>query len=103
MLCSVLSKHKKIMAGIMGILMLFIVLFSAFYIIAEADHDCDGEDCPVCTCIQQCVNTLHQTDDGMPRQAAVIVSVVLLSVSVVIPVLVIPLETPVSSKVRLND
>ena len=66
--------HKRIAAGIMGILMLFIVLFSAFYIAAEADHDCTGEDCPICACIQQCENTLHQIGDGIASQAAVIIS-----------------------------
>ena len=55
------SRSKRIASGIIGIMMLVIMLFSAFYIASEAVHDCSGEDCPVCTCIQLCKNSLHQT------------------------------------------
>ena len=54
------SSHKKIVAGIAAFAVLFIVLFSSFYICAEADHHCSGEDCPVCACIQICENVIRQ-------------------------------------------
>lgn len=95
--------HKRIAAGIMGILMLFIMLFSAFYIAAEADHDCTGEDCPICACIQQCENTLHQIGDGITSQAAVIIPFVFLLVSIFLFASLFPQETLVSRKVRLNN
>ena len=41
----------RITAGVMGLMMLAAVLFSAFCIAAEADHDCCGEHCPVCEMI----------------------------------------------------
>ncbi len=95
--------HKRISAGIMGILMLFIMLFSAFYIAAEADHDCAGEDCPICACIAQCENILHQIGDGIASCAAVIISIVFLFVSVFLFATLFPQETLVSRKVRLNN
>ena len=54
------SSHKKIVAGIAAFAVLFIMLFSSFYICAEADHHCSGEDCPVCACIQICENVIRQ-------------------------------------------
>ena len=32
-------------------LLVFVMLFSLVFVIAEADHDCSGEDCPVCEII----------------------------------------------------
>ena len=36
------------------------VTCSAFFISMELDHDCEGEDCPVCSVLLQCENSLHQ-------------------------------------------
>ena len=55
------SDRKRLLISILASLLLILsVLFSAFYLVAEADHDCAGRDCPVCACIQQCANTLKQ-------------------------------------------
>lgn len=97
------AKAKRFAAGVMGLMMLVIALFSAFYIAAEAGHDCTGEDCPVCACVQQCEKTLHGI--GVPASAVL---------SFIIPILFIlilaglfsaglPQGTLVSRKVRLND
>jgi len=92
----------RIIAGITGLMMLVFVLFSAFYIAAETDHECCGEDCPICACVHLCENALHGFDDGAAVQ----------SVSVVFPVLILLAtafsaaacqETPVSQKVRMNN
>lgn len=98
-----MSRHKRIAAGITGILMLFIMLFSAFYIASETDHDCTGEDCPICACIQQCENTLNQIGDGIAPQVAVIIPVVFLLVSIFLFESLFSQETLVSRKVRLNN
>ncbi len=95
--------HKRVAAGIMGLLMLFIMLFSSFYIAAEADHDCKGEDCPICACIWQCENALHQISTGITSCAAVIIFFVILPVSIFLFAFLFPQETPVSRKVRLNN
>jgi len=44
-------KSKKTAAVIITVLFVFFVLFSHIFIIAEADHDCCGENCPVCEII----------------------------------------------------
>ena len=40
-------KAKRV-AIALSLLLVFVMLFSHLFVIAEADHDCSGEDCPVC-------------------------------------------------------
>lgn len=97
------SKVLRIAAGIMGLLMLVIVLFSASYIAAEADHECCGDDCPICACIQQCENTLHGFSDGIAVQSSAIAPVILILLAAAFAITAVSQETPVSRKVRLNN
>ena len=96
-------RQKRIAAGILGMLLLLIMLFSSFYLAVEADHDCSGEDCPVCACIQQCENTLHRIGAGTASLAGVVIPVVCMAVSMLLFTLAASEETPVSRKVRLNN
>lgn len=97
------AKSMRTLAGIVSVLLLIALLFSAFYVVAEADHDCSGEDCPICDCIQQCERILDQFCNG-----------IFLSVSITIPLFstallvfsflrIIMQDTLVARKVRLND
>lgn len=97
------SKVLRITAGIMGLMMLVLIAFSAFYIAAEADHDCSGEDCLICACIHQCENTLRGIGNGTAVKSAVVVAIVfiLLAAAFVIPPEL--QDTLVSKKVRLNN
>lgn len=97
------ANAKRIAAGIMGLLMLAIVLFSAFYIAAEAGHTCTGEDCLICACIAQCENTLHQIGTGAVLQTAIAVSIVLMLISALLSASGFLQETPVLRKVRFNN
>ncbi len=99
----VFSGSKRIAAGVMGLLMLVIVLFSAFYVAAEADHDCCGEDCPVCESIQLCEATLRRAVSGTTAPRAAVVPVVLFLFAVIPATLQVSGETLVSRKVRLNN
>ncbi len=97
------SRSLRITAGIMGLMMLFIVLFSSFFIAAEADHDCSGEDCMICASIQKCENTLRSLGDGNTLQLSFIALVLFVLLDAVIPDNKVPQDTPVSRKVRLNN
>ena len=101
------SKSRRILAGILGILVLAIVLFSGFYIAAEADHDCachDGEHvCPICTCLKQCEAILQFFHSVAAKTVPPVLTVVLLAAAFHITVKSISQETPVSRKVQLNN
>lgn len=97
------TKANKIAAGIMGIMLLVIVLFSSFYIAVEADHHCTGEDCPICACIQQCENTLRGIGDGTAAQSSAVIPVIFILFFSALFVAEFSQETLVSQKVRLNN
>ena len=97
------SKCYKIAAVIISLMMLAIVLFSAFYIAVETDHDCCGEDCLICACIQLCENTLRVFSSAEAIHLSVIIPVLFVLLITAILSAAIPQETPVSSKVRLNN
>ena len=97
------SKCFRIAAGVIGLMMLVFVLFSAFYIAAEADHDCCGDDCPVCSCIRNCENTLRGIGEGAALQLSAVITVLFVLLIAAVLAAAIPQETPVSRKVRLNN
>ncbi len=97
------SRIKSITAGVMGLLMLVIVLFSAFSIAAEADHECSGEDCPVCVCIHQCENALHRIGDGITVRITVAAPVILILLAAAFAITAVSRNTLISRKVRLNN
>lgn len=94
---------KRIAAGIMGLVMLIIVLFSAFFIAAEADHDCTGEDCPICACIGQCENMLRGIGDGTAAPLSAVIPVLLILFFAALLVAEFSQETLITKKVRLNN
>ena len=96
-------RQKAVPCLTMVILIFFSVVFSAFYIASETGHDCTGEDCPICACILQCENILHQTGYGTASRGAVIIPVVFAIASTFLFTYVFFRETLVSKKVRLND
>lgn len=53
-----MEKKKRIAAIILAVTVMFVMLGSAFFIAAEADHDCVGENCPICYQLNVCRNTL---------------------------------------------
>ncbi len=98
----IFSKIQKVTACSMIFMLLLVVLFSTFYIAAENNHDCTGDDCPICICIRQCEAVLHQLGDGAAHQAILILPVFPLLFSIVFFSYTFTRETLVSMKIRLN-
>ena len=97
------STINRVFACIMASMVFFMVLFSTFFIVSHADHDCTGEECPVCACIQQCENILHSTGDGEAFATTEILPVILFSGFIFVSYCIVISDTPVSTKVRIND
>ena len=51
-------EKKKRIAAFLAVTILLVLLFSAAFIAAEADHDCAGENCLICAQIAVCQNIL---------------------------------------------
>ena len=103
MLSSNSSKIKRASAGLMGLLLLVIVPLSAFYIAAEADHDCCGEDCQICACIAQCEYTLHGFYGGLAVLTVAVIPLILAMFVAASHSAAAFTDTLVSKKVRLNN
>ena len=102
-MCNSMNENiKRITAGILGIMMLFVVMFSAFFLAAEVDHDCSGEDCPICACIEQCEQTLHSFAGGKVFLLIALLPLLLLVLFTADYSPVILRDTPISRKIRLN-
>ena len=97
-----ISRTIRFAAGVMGLLMLLIVLLSVAFLVAEAEHDCVGEDCPVCEQIRQCENILRQFGCAA---LALLVSALIAGAAFLVSFhfqAAVP-ATPVSRKVRMNN
>ncbi len=95
------TEIKMIAARVTVVLLFASMVFSAFFICLESDHDCTGEDCPICLCMEQCVNTMctEGCDTGVDTAAAVPAA----CFTLFIPYLVCFIrETPVTRKDRLD-
>lgn len=75
-----MEKRKRIFAALLTFAVCFVMLFSAFYIAAEANHDCIKENCPICYHISVCENTLKSLGYGVLS----IISAIALTFSVII-------------------
>ncbi len=97
------KRLRRIAASLMGFLLLFVLLFSSFYIAAESQHECDGEDCHICSVLEQCENTLQQIGTAGNVRTAVSVAVLLLVFAACLVVFSVPRKTLVTDKVRMNN
>ncbi len=79
------------------------VLFSSFYIATEHDHNCQGEDCPICHTVALCENFMSQVGAGIAILAAVLFTALLLENVAHIFSVVLVSPTPVTRKIRLNN
>ena len=81
---------------------LFLVLvFGFFYELTEMGHECDGDDCPICSCIQH-LNELHYGRNNVTTTFCLILSHVSLSLGITV-ISEPKIETLVERKVRLNN
>lgn len=97
------SRKMRLLSGIACTMLVTVMLVSLFYIVKEEDHQCTGEDCPVCVCIHQAEQTLRNLGTGLA--AAVCVP---LTVTGGIPVVsgyrpAVRGSSLVAQKVRMND
>ncbi len=87
----------------MVMLLLAVMLVSVYFMAEHADHDCSGEDCPICVCIHQCEGMLRSLGSGITGNRTLYILMIFVLVTVSIQRGSFEKNTPVSNKVRLND
>ena len=96
-------KRKRTFSVAVCILFLFVTFASLFYIAKEENHNCTGEDCPICANVHQAEQTLRNLGTGMIAVAAVNPVYTGLMLLIIGPCLLVTSMSLVSKKVRLND
>lgn len=54
-----MAKGTRLAAACGAVLLVFALIFSVFFVVAEADHDCGGEHCTICHQIHVCQKLLE--------------------------------------------
>ena len=98
-----MTKKKRIISLIVAVAVFFVMLYSALYIAAEANHDCVGENCPICYQISVCENTLKNLSLAVCAAAFAAAFTYTLCRSISACADVTPSYTLVSLKVKLTD
>ena len=98
-----MTKKKRIISLIVAVAVFFVMLYSALYIAAEANHDCVGENCPICYQISVCENTLKNLSLAVCAVAFAAAFTYTLCRSISDCADVTPSYTLVSLKVKLTD
>ena len=103
--CDLIGKRdmKKHIALLTAGVLLFLVLFAVFFEAFETEHDCSGEDCPVCAFLIQCENMIRTAGSCVPAAVCLYLAVMLAGTAVLLHFYEVPAVTLVTSKVRLND
>lgn len=98
--------NKKTARGFrkaLGVFMVLSLLCAFIFIAFEAHHECEGEQCPICACLEECVRTVRGLGDSLPiLSALVVIYVATVMVSLAESEEII-FNTPVLFKVRMND
>lgn len=68
-----MDKKRKIAAVILVGMLAVVMFYSALYITAEANHKCEGENCPICYQINACQNNLKNISPAVCAAALAVV------------------------------
>ncbi len=101
--CKFYPECSKFWADLLALLISVTVLFSVFYLAIEMNHDCVGDNCPICESMRLCEQNLRQSDTGFTRLIAVIAPVILFLFAIVACFDYLRQSSPVTEKIRMND
>ena len=70
---------KRVIALIIAVVTLLFMLSSFLFIIEHSEHQCTGNDCPICAVITQCVNNLKQIGMGTSTVSSLLTTIVIVT------------------------
>ena len=91
------------LSAVLCVLLVVSTFASALFIAMETEHDCGGEECHICECIELCEAILQQVGTALPIVTASLIFSVVSIFLHLSDIDVFSLRTPVSQKIRLND
>ncbi|MCD8376783.1 MAG: hypothetical protein LUD69_07545 [Oscillospiraceae bacterium] len=93
----------RLLAGLLAAAVAAALLFSVFYIAAEAGHDCTGEGCPICACIQRLEQAAQRLGTGGAARTASASAAIFLLSALPLCALEVLRATPAGQRVRMNN
>ena len=96
------KKQRSLALLICGVIF-FITLFSISFIGHELNHNCTGEDCPVCACVHNAEQSLRQLGTGFSGEVSGAFLILLFLSFLPRALHFIPADSLVIHKVRLNN
>lgn len=98
-----ISKKKRIVIMLIAALFIILAVFSAAFVIKEANHKCNHTDCQICQSMQLCIKNL--TDLGSKSDDNVGVTVLFYFALFIIPFVtyIFSKETLIDLKTKLSN
>lgn len=97
------NKNLRILAAVLCVCIAAFLLLSFAYEIKEANHDCTGNDCPICAHIQSIENSRQQLSLAVVAFGTFMVLVMRATGIVLLHDLLFCASSPVQLKVKLNN
>ncbi len=98
-----MAGHKRFAAAVLAAAALLVVLSSCLFIVGHADHDCTGEDCPVCEQIAVCIQSLNTAAAAAAAAALAVILPFRIREGRKAAALLCAVDSPVSLKVKLSN
>ena len=67
------NDSNQILVAIMSAVMIISIIISVLFLVHETNHDCTGEDCPICAMMEIVSNNLESMGVGMAVVFAAVV------------------------------
>lgn len=96
-----MAKRMRFVAACGVGILVFVLFFSASFMVAESEHDCAGEHCVICHQIETCQKFLEQFSTVHASSGRVVVLSFLVLLTVLRTQRIIDASSPVSLKVKL--
>ncbi|MCC8074271.1 MAG: hypothetical protein LIO62_09140 [Clostridiales bacterium] len=96
-------KYKKTYARILAAIMLIAVILSSCFVVFEANHTCQGDDCRICVTIQNCLKNLNDTVSDSDGLLFAVKAVFFLTVIILSSFERGHFVTPVELKVKISN
>lgn len=98
-----MTQQKRILALLLSIAVILFLLSSSAFIVTHADHDCVGENCPVCEQLYSCAQNLKNLSVSLLVAASTVALAFSLCGGMKWLTPVFALHTPVLLKVKLSN
>ena len=97
------NKNYRYIPLILSTVLFLLMAFSAFYIAEESVHECSGEECPVCECLQICEGILYETQGARLIIISALISYAFICSIGTVNGRLFSFDTLVSEKVRMDS